>query len=188
MIKIKNLTLAIIGSIMIIGCGNSKKDEENKTVEVQTETEPKNENLKSLEREASRLRAGGSIKTVELDNGIANIEYVKDYAEYKKLNPQSGLDKSSWETYWETSDGVEKAIVDGSVKLMKKLDFLNEVKITIPYKGKTYSVDVKKSELEKFVGSDFKTIVSDWDNKFSNPYVYNDSGRQKFFAEFGSTE
>jgi hypothetical protein len=188
MIKIRTLTLVIIGSLMIFGCGNSKKENETETVKVETESEPKNENLINLEREASRLRAGGSIKTVELVNGKATIEYVKDYKEYKELNPQSGLTKSSWETYWETSDGVQKAIVDGSVKLMKKLDYLNEVKITIPYNGKTYSIEVEKTKLEKFIGSDFKTIVADWDEKFSNPYVYNDNGRKKFFAEFGTTE
>ena len=80
---------------------------------------------------------------------------------------------------------MEKALVDGSVRLMKKLDFLNQVEIILPSKGKKYSVNVKKSELEKFIGSDFNTIKNNWDEKFSNPFVYNDNGRQKFFSEFG---
>ncbi len=180
--------LTVIASTLLFSCKNSQSDKNSKEKNTQTETKPKNEKLQKLELEASRLRAGGSIKNVELDNGKATIEYVKDYNEYKKVNPQSSLSKSMWETYWETGEAVKKAMVDGSVKLMKKLDYLNEVNIKIPYKTKTYSIDVKKSKLEKFVGSDFKTIKSDWDNKFSNPYVYDDNGRNKFFTKFGTVE
>tara|TARA_R110002033_G_scaffold171028_3_gene215341 strand:+ start:2106 stop:2663 length:558 start_codon:yes stop_codon:yes gene_type:complete len=181
--KIKRITFAIISSIMIFSCGNPKSEKKTESEIIETKSEPTN--LEKLEKESSRLRAGGSIKKVDFKNGKATIEYVKDYNEYKELNPQSGLTKSDLDNYWSSGDAVEKALVDGSVRLMKKLDFLDQVEIILPNKGKEYSINVKKSELEKFVGSDFNTIKNNWDEKFSNPFVYNDNGRQKFFAEFG---
>ena len=51
-----------------------------------------------------------------------------------------------------------------------------------------YSISVEKSELEKFIGTDFASIVDGWSDKFSDPYVYNDIGREKFFKRFGRKE
>lgn len=185
MIRILQLIFLTTCLVTTNGCGNPKTDKKEETENTQPESEPKNENLEKLGLESSRLRGGGSIKLVGLEGGKGIIQYVKDYEEYKELNPQSSVTKSSWEGYWENSAGVEKALVDGSVRLMKKLDYLDQVEISITYNRKIYSVDVKKSELEKFIGLDFKSIISDWDNTFSNPYVYDDNGRKKFYMKFG---
>ncbi|CAD0002310.1 hypothetical protein [Flavobacterium salmonis] len=180
--KNTRITFAIIISMLFFSCGNPKS-EKTETVIVAPKTETSN--LEKLEVESSRLRAGGSIKKVELKNGKAIIEYVKDYNEYKKLNPQSGLTELDLENYWNSSDAIEKALVDGSIKLMTKLDFLDQVEIILPNKGTVNSINVKKSELEKFIGADFGTIKNNLDEKFSKPYVYNDSGREKLFSKFG---
>lgn len=185
--KNTQITFAIISSMMIFSCGNPKTEKTETNTEITT-PKPETSNLEKLEVESSRLRAGGSIKKVELENGKATIEYVKDYNEYKKLNPQSGLTESDLENYWSSGDAIEKALVDGSVKLMKKLDFLDQVEIILPNKGTINSINIKKSELEKFIGTDFNTIKNNWDEKFSNPYVYNDNGRQKLFSKFGKTK
>lgn len=145
----------------------------------------KEETLSKLKTEASRLRAGGSIKTVELEGKSAKIIYVKNYNEYKELNPQSGLTESELEAYWVSGDAIEKALVDGPVRIMKKLDYIDTVSIILPYKGTTYTISVNKNDLEKFVGADFQTIKSKWDETFSNPYVYNDKGRKSFLNKFG---
>ena len=44
------------------------------------------------------------MKTVELEGKSARIIYVKDYKEYKELNPQSGLTESDLEGYWESGE------------------------------------------------------------------------------------
>ena len=119
-------------------------------------------------------------------NKVLQREYVKDYNEYKELNPQSSLTKSDLESYWESGDAIEKALVDGSVRLLRKMDFLEQTNITLPYKGTTYSISVNKAELEKFIGADLAQIVANWDELFSNPHVYTDDGRRKFFNKFGS--
>lgn len=181
--KISRILIITLSSIMIFSCGNPKTEEKTESEIVETKSEATE--LEQLQNESSRLRAGGSIKKTELVNGKAIIEYVKDYKEYKELNPQSGLSESDLKNYWSTGDAIEKALIDGSVRIMKKIDFIEQVEIILPYNGKIYTIDVKKSELEKFIGSDFSEIKDNWDEMFSNPYVHNDNGRQKFYAKFG---
>ena len=89
---------------------------------------------------------------------------------------------------WRSGDAIEKALVDGSVRIMKKLDYIDTVSIDLPYKGTTYIISVNKTDLEKFVGTDFPTIQNKWDETFSNPYVYDENGRKSFFDKFGKKE
>ena len=95
LMKTMKIIFTIFSSITIFSCDNPKSDKTVKKTETEI-LEQKSEisNLEKLEVEASRLRAGGSIKIVDFENGNATIEYVKDYDEYKKLNPQSGLTES----------------------------------------------------------------------------------------------
>lgn len=144
-----------------------------------------NKNLETLKKEASRLRGGGQIKEVKLNKNKTTIIYCSNYKEYKKLQPQSNLSKKDIDNYWETSNTLKKMLVGGPVRLMKKLDFLNEVEITIKRNRKTYSVIVRKKELEKFIGKSFDIIKIGWEHNFINPYVYDKKGRDKFFKEFG---
>jgi hypothetical protein len=181
------ITVAVL-SWFLVSCGNQTDESKTEQTEKIEQESPKDEKLSKLETEASRLRAGGSVKTVELKDKSAKIIYVKNYAEYKKLNPQSGLTESDLEGYWESGDAVEKALVDGSVRIMKKLDYIDTVSIILPYKGTTYSISVNKIDLEKFVDADFPTIQNKWDETFSNPYVYDDNGRKSFFEKFGKKE
>ncbi len=176
---------------MLYSCGENTSTSNNNQETSEKETIVENETvqidtLEQLKIEASRLRAGGSIKSVDLLEGIAVIEYVKDYKEYKKLQPQSGLKEADLLAYWESGNAIKKALVDGSVRLMRKLDFLNGTKVILPYKGKIYTIAITKEELEKFVGADLETIRGDWNNAFSDPYVYSETGRDKFFKQFGT--
>lgn len=184
----KKIIIVAVLSLILVSCGkqaNESKPNQAKKIEQES---PKDEKLSKLEIEASRLRAGGSVKTVELEGKSAKIIYVKNYEEYKELNPQSGLTESDLEGYWESGDAIEKALVDGSVRIMKKLDYIDTVSIILPYKRTTYTISVNKADLEKFVGADFATIQNKWDKTFSNPYVYDDNGRKSFFNKFGKKE
>lgn len=184
----KNIIIVAVLSLILVSCGkqaNESKPDQTKKIEQES---PKDEKLSKLEIEVSRLRAGGSVKTVELEGKSAKIIYVKNYEEYKELNPQSGLTESDLEGYWESGDAIEKALVGGSVRIMKKLDYIDTVSIILPYKGTSYTISVNKADLEKFVGADFATIQNKWDKTFSNPYVYDDNGRKSFFNKFGKKE
>ncbi|WP_084085115.1 hypothetical protein [Chryseobacterium sp. YR221] len=71
---------------------------------------------------------------------------------------------------------------------MKNLDFINEVQITLPFQNKVYAIDVKKTELEKFIGRDFPQIRNNWTKNFIDPYVYDKKGRKEFFNKFSKSQ
>lgn len=179
----KLLFTGLICSVIITSCQQKPENADATEPTVQATSGSQSDQVK---KEASRLRAGGSINDVKYLDGSAEITYVKDYAEYKQLNPQSSLTEQEWSAYWDSGAAVEKAIVEGSVKIMKVLDFVNQVTIHLPYQGKTYSVNVGKAQLEQFLGTSFDKVKADWENAFLNPYVYSDAGREKFFAKFGN--
>lgn len=174
----------LIASLCILAsCGNEKKSENPQTI---NESKAVQSNLEQLKTEASRLRAGGSVSNVELENGKATINYVKNYTEYQQLNPQSKLTENDLKEYWSTGHAIQKALISGSGTLLKKLSFINEVEIILPFENKIYKIDVKKTELEKFIGKDFSQITNDWTKAFIDPYVYDTTGRERFFNKFGS--
>ncbi|MEG0915397.1 MAG: hypothetical protein RSF68_00120 [Myroides sp.] len=183
--KFKLLTITIF-SVALFSCGNSEGTKINYESEPSNKTLTTDTKLEDLKTEASRLRAGGSVKTVELIGEKATITYVANYKEYKKLNPQSSLTEEQLQGYWETGDAIHKALIDGSVRIMRKLDFVNEVNIILPYQNNVYEISVNKPELEKFIGSDFETIINNWEKTFYDPYVYSKEGRKAFFEKFGT--
>ena len=195
--RVTNLTLILGTAILVAACNSQTTYSENEKENIEkpessATVESQNVDAESaqdrLETEASRLRGGGQIKSVKLDSSKASISYVESYVEYKKLNPSSRLTESDLNSYWDSGDAIKKALNDGAVRLMRKLDFIEQVKITLPQNGKEYEIDVSKSDLENFIGQDFESIKNNWDASFSNPYVYDEAGRNRFFSKFGSIE
>lgn len=155
-------------------------------IELDRESQEKWNKIESqLRKEVSGLRGGGSIKKAELKDGIVTIEYVESFEEYKNLQPQSSVTKEELDSYWDSGDAILKAINDGGVRLMRKIDEIKEIHIKIPFKDKIYSVNIKRDDLENFLGCKMDEIIENWDSLFSNPYVYSKDGRQEFFKVFG---
>ncbi|QIH34546.1 hypothetical protein [Sphingobacterium sp. DR205] len=179
------ISTVIAISCILLSCGNGEQKKEIKENVSNTKTATNDPKLEELKTEASRLRAGGSIKSVELIDKKATITYVSNFTEYKEINPQSSLTESELKAYWDSGDAIEKALIDGSVRIMRKLDFVDQVNINLPYEEEIYEISVNKAELEKFIGTDFKSITDNWDKRFSDPYVYNKKGREAFFKKFG---
>ncbi|WP_347216494.1 hypothetical protein [Chryseobacterium sp.] len=172
------VTLCILAS-----CTNEKK---NENPQVTNEIQPINANLEKLKIEASRLRGGGSISNIALENEKAIISYVKNYTEYKQLNPQSKLTKDDLNAYWSTGDAIQKALIEGSVRILKESSFINEIEIILPFENNVYKIDVKKTELEQFIGKSLSQIKNNWTKTFIDPYVYDKKGRESFFNKFGT--
>ncbi|MCG8788917.1 hypothetical protein [Tenacibaculum finnmarkense] len=149
-----------------------------------------NETWKTLEKKvfiaASQLRFGGAIKIVELSDKNLKIQYVDNFEEYKKLNPNSGVTEELMNSYWETGNAILKAINDAGVRLMRKYEEIDNVEIIIPHKESVYEIKVNRIEVEEFLGYNFKEINNDWNNTFSHKYVYDKIGANIFFEKFGS--
>ena len=184
------LSLFFISMVFFTGCSNTPT--ETQIIEPISSTPEKSltdaEKLEVLKEEASLLRGAGSIKTVAYNNGKATIEYVKDFAEYKSLNPESSLTKEYLDGYWENGDEYKKALVDSPARLMRKLYFLEEVAVKLPYKGENYSVNINKQQLEAFTETSFEEMKKNWDTHFLDKYVNAAAGRDKFFQQFAKVE
>lgn len=188
--KITSIYFLAICFVFAFGCQNSQKIvEDTKEAEaVENNENSENEKLSKLEFYAKRLKESGSIKSVELNNEKAIISYVKDYQEYKEKNPQSTLTEEYLENYWSSGNAIKKMLCEGPAKIMTKIDYVNHVKIVLPFQGKIYSINVSRSELEEFTGFTLDEIESDWDKKYLDPYVYSAKGRTELFGKFGKEE
>jgi len=181
----KKLYLVLVfTSLISFSCSNKEEKSSDSNVNHLSQSE-KITPIEQLRTEASRLNGGGSIKTVELENGKAIITYVKNYKEYKDLNPQSRLTENDLKSYWSTGNAIKKMLNGSPARLMKNLDFINEVKIILPFENKVYEIDVRKSDLEKFIGKNISEIKENWVKEFADPYIYNEKKRDQFFDKFG---
>jgi hypothetical protein len=166
----------LIGIIVIVQF--NKNEEPKLPVEINT---TKESNLDQLKLFASRLRGGGFIKNVELVNQKGTITYVSDYDEYKRINPKSGITNELFNSYWSTGDAIEKALVGGTITLLTKADFINQIKILIPFKNKTFIIEVDKADFEKFIGKNLNEINPD-------TYIFSDIARREILNKFSRTE
>lgn len=193
----KQIVLILIASVSL-HCTDYNKSELGKKKEIDDTPQQKSDSLllgnnissetysDQLKTEVSRLNGATSIKKIELEKGKFIITYAKNYKEYKELNPQSGLKESDLKLYWSTGSTIQKTLVGSPARLMKKFNFINEIEIILPFQNKIYQIDVKRAELEKFVGKSISEIESDWVNSFADPYIYDQKGREQFFRKFGT--
>jgi hypothetical protein len=136
--------------------------------------------------EAMKLRFSGSIEKVELNDRTATIRYVDGFDEYIKKSPNSNVSKEQYEQYWETGDGIVKALNDGSMRILNSIGFLKGVKIFLPFKDEIFSIMLSRADVEKYIGYSFDEVKLNWKDTFSDRFVYSSDGRKQFFKNFGN--
>lgn len=134
----------------------------------------------------SKLRGASFVKQVKVEKDSVVIEYVKSIDEHKKMHPESRISKESFDSYWNTGNTILKALNDGSVRLLRSIEGIEEVKIVLPVNNEIYTICVKRSELEKFLDSTVQSLQTNWNGAFSDPFVYSKDGAKKFFEHFGT--
>lgn len=118
------------------------------------------------------LRGFPYIKDHKWGNGHITINYYDSYSSYKKDNPKTTITQKNYDSFWSTGNAISKALVDGAVRLFKKIPQTNRVKITLPYKGNEYSIDVREEHLLEFLGCTRQELIDNWGEVFSDKYVY----------------
>jgi hypothetical protein len=189
---IKNFTPfeAEIGNIYVSFLPDQNKNQSCEIKVITKNKKPYSSNFEILKKNVSRLRNSGSIKAINLtSNNIVWIEYVSDYEQYKELHPQikfqkNPITKEYLDNYWETGDGIEKALVDGSIRVLAECDFVEIVGITIPWYDELdiNRIMVFRSEFSNYTGLSLSDIKNDGNLK--DPYVYDDAIRHKFRLKF----
>ncbi|MCM3206370.1 hypothetical protein [Paenibacillus illinoisensis] len=139
----------------------------------------------------ANIRGRTFVKEVQVGDQDITIQFFKDYKEYMASNPQSKITEDDYADYLGTGDAIHKILMEESARLLKEFPAANEIKITVPFKNKTYSVDLKEEVAEKFFNVDFNTLKTDnpedgneeWRAQVSDKY-FNKKDRQKFVDEF----
>ncbi|OKP97762.1 hypothetical protein [Paenibacillus sp. P46E] len=125
------------------------------------------------------------IKEVKVGTDSISVIFFKNFKEYKDANPNSGIKNEDYVNYFATGDQINKLLMQETSRLFKQFPGTATVDMTIPYDGKTYSVDLTKGAVESFYNVDFSTLTSNeiWREKISGPH-FNKGDRQKFVEKF----
>ncbi|URJ46281.1 hypothetical protein MF628_000799 [Paenibacillus polymyxa] len=139
---------------------------------------------------ASNITGRTFIKSISVKDNKGSIDFYGTYSDYKKGNPSSLIKKEEYEDYFNTGKEIQKILVGESARLLRQFPDLNAISIVLPFDGKTYSIDLDRSSLDDFLGYKIESLSTEdksWNDKFSDPYIYDKSNRQKFFDTFVKT-
>ncbi|PFW92242.1 amiloride-sensitive sodium channel family protein [Bacillus pseudomycoides] len=158
--------------------------EEKQKAKEQKETEEK---LKEFVSYAQNIRGGDFIKDMKLNNKEAEITFHDSFASYKSAKPDSNVTEELYKQYFSTGDAIEKMFVSEPARLLRQFPDLNVVKMTLPFEGKTYNINLDRKSLNSHLGfkiEDLKVEDKSWVKKFNDPYVYDKTKRKAFFTKF----
>ncbi|MGH1256651.1 MULTISPECIES: hypothetical protein [Bacillus] len=174
------LSVALISFILCMICINTNPDrKKSNTKEIVTQEE--------FVSYAKNIRGASFVKEMKINNNQAEITFYDSFESYKTNNPDSKIDDKSYKQYFSTGHTIEKLLVSEPARLLRQFPALNSVKMTLPFEGKTYSINLDRNELNKYIGlkiEDLKVEDKSWQKKFDNPYVYDQNKRNAFFKKF----
>jgi len=196
--------LLMFALVIFSACGSNEASEEpsdnNTTDEVSSTQKDQSVavEIPPFEEYVKQIRGGSFIKKAELKNGVVTVEYYGDYEEYKKDKPESNVSSDQFYSYWgghqQTQKRLEMNLAKGfteSLRLARMYpDKIDEIKMVIPARGKTYEFEATRSELEQFFGIDMKTLNEAYKqgdsslSKYIDPVVYEDEKRKQFLESF----
>lgn len=105
----------------------------------------------------------------------------------KQANPDSPLTEDDYKGYFDTGDAIEKILVGENVRLLRQFPDLTATSMVLPYGGQTYSIDLDRQAVNEYLGFKVEELSLEdksWHEKFSNPYIYDDTNRKQFFDMF----
>ncbi|CAH1190264.1 hypothetical protein PAECIP111893_00250 [Paenibacillus plantiphilus] len=184
MIKRFSIVISLLAIIMLVSACGVNQEKTNGGEDVKIEKLDK----AAVEAYSKNLKGNTFIKERLIEDNSITISYFGDFDSYKKENPKSNIDEARYSTYFDTGDAINKILMEESTRLFKEFEGMNQVKISIPFEGKTYSIDIDRTTAEEYFKVDFKEIGSDdsnekWRTEVSNKYFTKDY-RADFVTKF----
>ncbi|QWU13616.1 hypothetical protein SAMN04487895_103293 [Paenibacillus sophorae] len=132
-----------------------------------------------------QLKSSPFIRDVGIGTDNIEIHFFNSFAEYKKANPSKKLTSSDYTDEFSSVDAVNGILMEESTRLFRQFPGTASIDITLPYKGKTYSVSLTKGSVEKFYNADLDSIKTDqqWRDQISGPFFTKDY-RDQFAKRF----
>lgn len=139
----------------------------------------------------ANMRGRVFLKEVQVSEHDISVSYHPGFKEYKAVNPDSVFTEEDYTNYFSSGDEINKIMMEESARLLKEFPAANEIKISLPFEGKTYSIDLQEDAAEAFFGVDFDTLKAsdptggnaEWRAQVSDKY-FNEADRQRFVNEF----
>ncbi|MER2119188.1 MAG: hypothetical protein ABS935_02915 [Solibacillus sp.] len=185
------ISTSLLSALLLGACSDEDSKPNSETTVEQPEAPIKSEKNADEDEVIANVEVmtGGSfIKNVLLVENLAVINFYDNFDTYKAANPDSNVTEEDYKLYFETSDTIDRILVTESVRLLRKTPELSGVKVTLPYEGKVYSIDLNRDSLTEYLGFDVGELAEnkDWNEKFMVPYGDDDLNRKKLFNEFGT--
>ena len=156
----------------------NKNNEKNNNANVKKEVA--NIDQYKLTNFCTGLRNGAFMKGVVFKQGVIFMQFVKDYKEYKQFYPGPGASEKEYGYAFEKMSEIEKMMSEIPFKLLKKFPQAKAIRLVLPFKGKTYTVDMNRETIEKFTGTTFDQIA----DIFVKRYVTSEKERKEYFKKF----
>ncbi|PFC04485.1 hypothetical protein CN988_07530 [Bacillus thuringiensis] len=168
---------------------NVKTTANNKDNETTQQEQPKQVEINedAFVSYAQNIKGNAFIKDMKLNAKEAEITFHDSFSAFKSAKPDSNVTEEQYKQYFSTGDAIEKMLVSEPARLLRQFPDLNAVKMTVPFEGKTYSINLDRKSLNTYLGfkiEDLKVEDKSWVKKFNDPYVYDKTKRKAFFKKF----
>lgn len=186
-------------STLLVGCGEEKVEENDPKQQFekvmadlekkQQENEEKTKNQPiELTKDAFTTYIGeidGSdfMKTIDLKDGVVNIEYYASFDEYLEEHPNTSFNPTDYAVAISRRNEI---LVGETVGVLRYFPEMKSIRIYLPSYNENYTVDVNRQQLDELLGLDVTEPRGDsqWREEFTSPYVYDAQGRERFFETF----
>lgn len=135
----------------------------------------------------TKIKGAAYVKNHRCTNGKGTVQFFADYEEYKKQYPNATLTEQAYKDYFSKDDNISKILINESVRLLVKLEFVERITLQLPFEGKTYSLTLGRKTAEEYFDIDLVELQIDkdlWRDEFVGKYVYSQKERQKFMNTF----
>jgi hypothetical protein len=120
-------------------------------------------------------------------NRRGTVVFFKNYDDYLKSNPTQILSEQEYLDYFTKDDQLTKILVQEPVRLLMKLEFLEEITFNLPFSGKSYYLTLEREAVEEYIGMDLAELKIDknmWRDRFVGKFVYESHSRMQFIDNF----
>lgn len=150
------------------------------------------EEVKHFNEYVKNIRGNSFLKSATIEGNKALVEYAtyKEYSEIRGGKPP--VDEKAYNDYWLTGDALRKALMEESVRILREIPSLGEIKIvTAPFNGKKQTATLDRKAAETFYKINLKELHDDkelnlWREKVAPQFTKEN--RDKFEKQFIKTE
>lgn len=130
----------------------------------------------------SKMKGAGLVKHYELQSTRAKLVFYGDYSNCKRYVPHTSLTREHFQHYFGSEDLICEFLLDTSIYLFKELHFLNEIQLDIPSRGKLYTVELTRKEMDHYMNCELTEMKDGHHHRFF--YIYRDQELDQFTNQF----